>query len=211
MPKAKEILKRLKEFLPVARTELNFRNIYELTIAVVLSAQATDKAVNKATVRLFSKYPGFFELGAAPYDDVLSLIRTVGLAPTKAKNIIALGKRISEEKDGKIPPDFQYLISLPGVGRKTANVILSEGFHIPRFAVDTHVLRVSNRLGLVDSTNPAVVEIALCAAFPPEEWRELHLRLVYFGRYYCKAVRPACADCVLSSLCLFSTNFTPKK
>ena len=211
MKKNASILALLKEFIPKPRTDLVFNDLYQLTVAVVLSAQTTDKAVNKATPQLFEKYPDFFTLAEANYDELKNIIKTIGLAPTKAKNLISLSKKLINEKLGKIVPEFEYLISLPGIGRKTANVILSEGFNIPRLAVDTHVLRVTNRLGLANTNNPLIVEKELCKIYPPEEWRDLHLRLVSFGRYHCTAKKPQCDTCPLTLFCHFYTKNTSKK
>ncbi|MCK9537084.1 MAG: endonuclease III [Bacilli bacterium] len=211
MSRANEILRRLKIFIPTVSTELVYNGLYQLTVAVVLSAQTTDKAVNKATPFLFSRYSDFYSLAAADYQELKEIIKTVGLAPTKAKNLIKLSRKLVTEQQGMIVPEFAYLITLPGVGRKTANVILSEGFGIPRMAVDTHVLRVAKRLALVDSPKPQLVEARLCELYPPEEWHGLHLRLVFFGRYYCKAKKPSCDLCPLPAFCHYYTNYAPEK
>ncbi|HHZ18154.1 MAG TPA: endonuclease III [Acholeplasmataceae bacterium] len=209
MAKANEILAILKEMLPEVRTELAYENLYQLTVAVVLSAQATDVAVNKATPALFARYPDFTALAQADYDELREMIKTIGLAPTKARNLINLSRKLVSEKGGMIVPDPEYLLTLPGIGRKSANVILSEGFGIPRLAVDTHVARVANRLGLAAATAPARIEAEICALYPPAEWHQLHLRLVLFGRYHCLARKPRCHECKLTAYCQYYTNIAP--
>lgn len=199
----KEIYSKLEELYPKAYTELQYRNIFELVIAVVLSAQTTDVAVNKVTPKLFSKYPTPFALSQADVEDVEEIISSIGLYKTKAKNIINLAKVLVSNYNGNVPNVFEELIKLPGVGRKSANVILSEGFNIPRIAVDTHVLRVSNRLGFADSQNPAIVEKELMEKFLPSQWHQLHLRLILFGRYFCKSKPKKCHECPFQSICRY--------
>ena len=144
-----DILTILSSMYPDARCELNYQSKFQLLISVVLSAQTTDLLVNKVTEVLFSQYPQMSDLANANVDEVKEIIKTIGLANTKARNIIALSQKFQNDGHQEVPSDYDYLITLPGVGRKTANVVLTEGFHIPRIAVDTHVLRVSNRLGFV--------------------------------------------------------------
>lgn len=203
---ANEILFHLKTLFPSVKSELDFSNHYELVIAVVLSAQTTDILVNKATKTLFNQYPDFSSLSKSTVEDVLKHIRFLGLSNTKAKNIILLSQKIIKEKQGIVPADFAYLTSLPGVGRKTANVVLSEGFGVPRIAVDTHVLRVSNRLGLIRTDNPLLVEETLMHMFDPKHWHDLHLRLVFFGRYLCKAKKPECFRCPFIEICTYENK-----
>lgn len=198
MTRNKQIFEILKEHFPNAKCELDYQNIFQLIIAVVLSAQTTDKSVNKITPKLFEKYPSPEMLSKAEYDDVYSLIKTIGLAKTKTKNIINLAKALVERFDSTVPNNFDELVTLPGVGRKTANVILSEGFNIPRIAVDTHVLRVSNRLELVNSDDVVVVEKELSKLYPIEDHHKLHLALLFFGRYLCKAISPDCSNCPIA-------------
>lgn len=211
MQKANRIFKELEKLYPVVRAELDFTSDFQLLIAVVLSAQTTDVGVNRVTPGLFKKYPTAFELSEAKFEDVHSLIKTIGLANTKARNIIALSKRLVEEKDGVVPADFDYLISLPGVGRKTANVVLGEAFRIPAIPVDTHVLRVSNRLGLANSKNPLEVEKRLMEIYDSSLWYHLHLRLIFFGRYFCKAKNPSCEICPFQDICHYYTKNHPSK
>lgn len=211
MQKRNRILDELKKMFPVVKCELDYENIFQLLIAVVLSAQTTDKAVNKVTVNLFKNYATPFDLAKAKVEDVKELIKTIGLANSKAKNIIELSKRLVNDHNGNIPADFDYLTSLPGVGRKTANVILAEGFKIPAIPVDTHVNRVSNRLQLANSDDPLKVEMSLREKFDSSLWYELHLRLIFFGRYFCKAKNPNCEKCPFQDICQYYTKNHPKQ
>ncbi len=201
LKKENRIYNTLDEMFPNAKCELNYTNAFELLIAVLLSAQTTDVSVNKVTTELFKKYPNPESLANANSDDVKEIIKPIGLANNKSKNIINLCKKLVVEKNGIIPCDYYYLITLPGVGRKTANVILSEWFKIPRIAVDTHVLRVSNRLGLTDSSDVLEAEEDLMKLYPKENWHHLHHILLFFGRYFCKAKNPNCLDCPLKDIC----------
>lgn len=201
--KKNDLYLKLAEMFPNARCELDYKNVFELLVSTVLAAQATDISVNKVTPELFSKYPSAKELKDADYNDVVRIVKTVGLYKTKAKNIIELSKMLWNDHGGEVPCDFNYLVTLPGVGRKTANVILAEGFNVPRIAVDTHVLRVSNRLGLASSDNPYEVEKNLMEMFEEKIWGDLHLKLLFFGRYYCKAQKPKCfeEECPFKNIC----------
>lgn len=211
MQKRNRIIDELKKMFPVVKCELDYENIFQLLIAVVLSAQTTDKAVNKVTPNLFAKYKTPFDLANAKVEDVKELIKTIGLANSKSKNIVELAKRIVDDYNGVVPANFDYLTSLPGVGRKTANVILAEGFKIPAIAVDTHVNRVSNRLQLANSLDPYKVEMSLREQFDPSLWYELHLRLIHFGRYFCKAKNPNCEVCPFQDICQYYTKKHPKQ
>ncbi len=204
MLNAKEIYQIIGQMYPNAFCELNYKNNFELLISTVLAAQATDKSVNKISDELFDRYPTAYELSQAKFEDIKAIISPVGLANTKAKNIIALSKQLVEDYQGQIPADFDYLITLKGVGRKTANVLLAEGFKIPRMAVDTHVLRVSNRLNFSQSDNPLAVERDLMKLFDEKTWGDVHLKLLFFGRYFCKAQSPECdkgKDCPFKEFC----------
>lgn len=198
-----EILRILSDMYPNIKGDLNYRNAFELLICVVLSAQTTDAAVNKITPFLYEKYPDPFSLANADFDDVKSIIKHIGLNSTKAKNIIALSKILVDKYYGNVPSDFDQLVSLPGVGRKTANVVLSEGFKIPRIAVDTHVFRVSNRLGLANSDNVLDVEKELMSKIDEKMWGIAHLRLLFFGRYFCKSKNPNCQECPFQEICTY--------
>ena len=202
------IYREISKMFPDAHCELNYRNVFELTIATVLSAQTTDDAVNKITPKLFEKYPDAYELAKADLNDVKEIIKRIGLYHNKAKNIINLSKELVLNYNGEIPNDFNKLVSLPGIGRKTANVVLSEGFKVPRIAVDTHVLRVANRLGLSNSDNPNIVEFDLMSIFEEETWRDVHLKLLFFGRYHCKAKNPNCLNCFYNKNCKYDKKYT---
>ena len=202
-----EILFELEKLFPDARCELNYNNIYELCVAVMLSAQTTDKKVNNITPTLFSKYPSVKELKNALQEDVEIIIRPLGLSNNKSKNIIAFAKIIDEEYNGIIPNDFETLITLPGIGRKTANVVLSEGFGIMRIAVDTHVERVSKRLGLSDMNSTVLqVEKDLMNLIPEHNWHKGHHLLLFFGRYFCKSQNPNCKECPFINQCIYMKN-----
>ena len=193
-----KILNYLDELFPNAHCELVYHNQFELLIAIVLSAQTTDVKVNNITPILFKKYPTPSDLATADLNDVINILRPLGLANAKAKNIISTAK-ILENKE--VPSTREELMSLPGVGRKTANVFLAEGLKVNAFAVDTHVLRVSNRLGISNSDDPMVVEKDLTKYFKEEDWIKLHHQFIFFGRYFCKAKKPNCIECKLKEHC----------
>jgi endonuclease-3 len=195
-------LEKMGEMFPEAHCELNHSNPFELVIAVVLSAQCTDALVNKVTVHLFQKYKKPEDYLAVPLEELQNDIRSIGLFRNKAKNIQKLSAMILEKYGGKVPMDREELISLPGVGRKTANVVVSVAFGIPAIAVDTHVERVSKRLGFCKWKDSVLeVENALMRKLPKEEWAVSHHRLIFFGRYHCKAQNPQCPVCPLLDLC----------
>lgn len=196
-----EILDRLRAAYPEAECALTHQNTYELLIAVVLSAQTTDKSVNKVSGSLFAAYPTPAELAQAQQQDVIAIIKTIGMYKTKSKNIIALAQQLQERFDGKVPDQYDDLVSLPGVGRKTANVVLSVGFGQQRIAVDTHVFRVSNRIGIVSEKDVLKTELALMKALPEDRWTEAHHSLIFHGRNCCSARNPACESCVIAELC----------
>ena len=177
----KVILDEIEVLFPNAGCELIYHNIFELLIAVMLSAQTTDKSVNVVTPSLFEKYPNAFMLSNAEYEDVKEIIKRIGLSNVKAKNIIAASKMIVEVYDGNVPNKLEELIKLPGVGRKTANVVMSEGYKIPRIAVDTHVERVSKRLGIVPfSADVLDVEERLMDLIDQDKWHKSHHLLLFF-------------------------------
>ena len=198
---ANRIFEILSKMFPDAHCELIYNNLFELLIATILSAQTTDIKVNIVTSVLFSKYPDSFALQFADICDVEEIIKPLGLYKNKAINIINLSKILASEYQGVVPNNYDLLIKLPGVGRKTANVVLSEGFDIPRIAVDTHVLRVSNRLGLSLKNNPNDVEEDLMNLFDKKIWKDVYLKLLFFGRYFCKAKNPNCDKCFNKSNC----------
>lgn len=209
MTKSNRILNELKELFPNAGCELIYHNLFELLIAVSLSAQTTDKRVNAVTEVLFAKYPTPELLANSKEEDVYPIILPLGLAKQKTKNIIELSKKLINNYNGVVPSTQEELEKLPGVGRKTANVILMEGFHIPRIPVDTHVLRVSNRLGLVNSDNVLVVEKTLEQEFDESEWYYVHHCLLFFGRYLCKAKNPDCNKCPFINDCIKNDKKPP--
>ena len=198
---ALDIYHKISELFPNAHCELNYKNPFEMIIATLLSAQTTDISVNKVTPKLFEKYPDPETLMNADIFEVMEIIKSIGLYKNKAKNIIALSKELVLKYHGKVIPDFNTLITLPGVGRKTANVVLAEVFDIPRIAVDTHVLRVSNILGFSNSDNPLKVEEDLMKLYDEYLWKDVHLKLLFFGRYMCKAQKPLCYQCPFSNVC----------
>jgi endonuclease-3 len=185
----------LEHAYPAAVTALDYGNPFELTIAVILSAQCTDARVNLTTPFLFAKYPTPQALGAARQEDVEAVIKSCGFFRTKAKNIIAAAKAIADEHGGEVPNDRAALEALPGVGRKTANVVMSVAFEEAAFAVDTHVFRVSHRLGLTLGTTPLAVEKDVTKLVPPAKWRHAHHWLILHGRAICKAPTPLCGTC----------------
>ncbi len=195
------ILTELRRLYPDAKPELNFSNPYETVIATMLSAQTTDKQVNKATVGLFAKYPDARALAAAEIADVEALIHGVGVYRNKAKNIVAAAKMICESFGGEVPGNMDDLQKLPGVGRKTANVVMANAFGADAIAVDTHVFRVSNRLGLAKADNVLDTEKQLMRAIPKACWSEAHHWLIYHGRRVCKARGPLCGECTLRGFC----------
>lgn len=196
-----QILNKLHTEYPDAECALVHRNLYELIVAVVLSAQTTDKSVNKISGSLFEAYPTPADLAAADQEDVISIIKTIGMYKTKSKNIIALAQELQERFNGQIPEEYDDLISLPGVGRKTANVVMAVGFGKQRIAVDTHVFRVTNRIGIVAEKNVLKTELALMETLPEERWSEAHHSFIFHGRNCCSARNPQCDTCVINDLC----------
>lgn len=187
---------------PEAECELNHTNPFELLVAVVLSAQATDALVNKVTPDLFAKYKSPEDYVNVPLEELQNDIKRIGLFRNKAKNIKKLSETLLEKYDGEVPPTKEQLESLAGVGRKTANVVASVAFDEPAIAVDTHVERVSKRLGICRWKDSVLeVEKTLMRKVPVEEWSVTHHRMIFFGRYHCKAQRPNCEECSLLSLC----------
>ncbi len=199
--RAEAILKELKTLYPNAATELNYKTPFELLISTILSAQATDVSVNAATPALFAKYPDAKALAHASPEEVIPYIKTIGLFRNKAKNIVAAAKKLVETTGGELPNDFDALLALPGVGRKTANVVLSNAFGRPAIAVDTHVGRLARRLKFSKHDNPDKVEKDLEKLFDKDEWVFLHHALILHGRRVCKARKPDCMNCSLVPYC----------
>ena len=194
----------LDEILPDARCALNYTKDYELVIAVMLSAQTTDKAVNNVTINLFNKYKTLEDFANASLFDVEQEIMRLGMYKLKAKNIIGIAKDILEKHNGAVPQEKEFLTALPGVGVKTANVVRAELFNIPEIAVDTHILRISKRLSLAtESDGPLEVEAKLRKLFPQDLYIKLHHQLIWFGRTVCKAKNPDCSNCKLKDICKF--------
>ena len=189
-----------------AKTELEYKNLYELLISVILSAQCTDKRVNIIRPALFKKYPSVDELSTADLDNVKELLKSCSFFNNKAKNIVTMAKKVVEEFDFQIPLSAKELMSLPGVGQKTANVVMIEYMDANLMAVDTHVFRVSHRLGLSKATNVKDTEIDLVRKFR-DNLAILHQAMVLFGRYRCKAVNPECKDCILVEFCKTKKSF----
>ncbi|MBS28248.1 MAG: endonuclease III [Alphaproteobacteria bacterium] len=199
---------RLSAADPHPTTELNYRNVYTLLVAVVLSAQATDVGVNKATAKLFKTVETPAKMVALGEDALIQHIRTIGLFRNKAKNVIALSERLLAEHGGKVPADRAALEALPGVGRKTANVVLNTAFGEPTIAVDTHIFRLSNRTGLAPGKDVRAVEDALLKRVPEAYRRHAHHWLILHGRYVCRARKPDCGSCVVMDLCGYKAKVT---
>jgi len=198
-----ELYRRLADRIPNPETELDYANDYTLLVAVVLSAQATDASVNIATRELFKTVntpQAMLELGE---DRLRETIKTIGLFNTKARNVILLSQVLAEQLGGQVPADRDLLMALPGVGRKTANVVMNTAFGAETFAVDTHIFRVSNRTGLAPGKNPLEVELGLDRVTPPPYRRDAHHLLILHGRYVCKARTPECWRCVIADLCRY--------
>ena len=202
MTKAKKeaALAALEEMYPEAKAELTFSNPYEMMAATILSAQCTDRQVNRVTPAVFARYPDADAMAEAKEEDLYPMVKSCGFK-TKAANIIAACKIIRDEYDGQVPHTMEDLTRLPGVGRKTANVVLSNAFGIPAFAVDTHVFRVSNRIGLCKADTVEETERQMTRLIPKEKWGRAHHWLIWHGRRICKAQRPLCRECGLRELC----------
>ncbi|MEA3051494.1 MAG: endonuclease [Sphingomonadales bacterium] len=204
-----EIYRRLHDRTPSPETELDFVNVYTLLVAVVLSAQATDAGVNLATRELFETVNTPEAMVALGEEGLKRHIRTIGLFNTKAKNVVALSQALIERHGGEVPEDLEALQALPGVGRKTANVVMNCAFGAETFAVDTHVFRVANRTGLAPGKDVLEVERRLDSATPPPYRRDAHHLLILHGRYVCKARKPECWRCVIADLCRYQPKTPP--
>jgi endonuclease III len=196
-----KILTALRRYYRDVKTPLHYGNRYELAVAVVLSAQTTDRQVNGVTGPLFAKYPGFKRLARAAPADVRRIIRSTGFYRNKAKNIVGLAQQVVTRFDGRLPDTREELMSLPGIGRKSANVILSMGFGKPALAVDTHVMRVARRLAFTGSRNPLAVENDLIKVIPEKKWTFAHLLFIRHGRETCRARTPLCHGCPVNAYC----------
>ena len=199
-----EAVQTMGDLFPDAHCELNHRNAFELLIATILSAQATDVGVNKVTPKLFERFPTPARLAAASEEEVIECIQSLGLYRNKAKNIRLCAQQLMERFDGEVPKTREELVSLAGVGRKTANVVMSVAFNIPAFAVDTHVERISKRLQICRQKDTVLeVEETLCRKIPKELWSRAHHWMIFFGRYHCIARKPKCHECPLLEMCAF--------
>lgn len=201
--KTDNIRKILRKAYPDVKTALTHRNPYELLVATILSAQTTDRQVNGVTGKLFERFPHPIDLASTTLDEIEALIRPTGFFHNKARNIKACAQALTDRYNGEVPRDLEDLIKLPGVGRKTANVVRGAAFGLPGMVVDTHVKRISGRLGLTEHSDPVKIEFDLMAIVPPKAWNAFGLQLIHFGRDVCHARKPACPGCPLRRLCPF--------
>ncbi|MBQ6289148.1 MAG: endonuclease III [Clostridia bacterium] len=201
----KRILDQLEQMYPEAKAELVFSNPYEMLVATMLSAQCTDKQVNKVTPAVFERWPDANAMAEAKVEELFPMVKSCGFR-SKAGNIIAACRIIKEQHNGQVPDTMEALTALPGVGRKTANVVMFNAFGIPAFAVDTHVFRVSNRLGLCKADTVEETERQMTKLIPKENWGRAHHWLIWHGRKLCKAQRPLCEECELNQLCKYRSE-----
>jgi endonuclease-3 len=199
--KVKAIYRQLTKSYPNVRCELDYNSAFQLLVATVLSAQCTDKRVNQTTPALFKNYPNPKKMAKADLKDIQMLVKSTGFFRAKAKNIKGLSNKIMEEFDGDVPSNLEDLITLPGVGRKTANVVLGHAFGIPGITVDTHFGRLSRRFGWSKQNDPVKVEFEVGELIPEKEWTNLSQRMIWHGRRVCHARKPACGACPLAKLC----------
>jgi len=199
--RAKSIYRQLTKSYPNVRCELDYNSAFQLLVATVLSAQCTDKRVNQTTPTLFKKYPNPKKMAKADLIDIQRLVKSTGFFRAKAKNIKGLSNKIMEEFDGAVPSNLEDLITLPGVGRKTANVVLGHAFGIPGITVDTHFGRLSRRFGWSKQNDPVKVEFEVGELIPEKEWTNLSQRMIWHGRRVCHSRKPACGACPLAKLC----------
>jgi endonuclease-3 len=199
--RARKMYRVLSKNYPNVRCELDFNNPFQLLVATVLSAQCTDKRVNQTTPELFKKYKSIKKMAAADQQDIERLIKSTGFFRAKAKNIKGLSQKIMVNFGGEVPDKLEQLITLPGVGRKTANVVLGHAFDTPGITVDTHFGRLSRRFGWTKETDPVKVEFAVAELIPEKEWTNLSQRMIWHGRRVCHSRKPACGACSLSKLC----------
>ena len=200
--RAKAIYRQLTKSYPNVKCELDYNSAFQLLVATVLSAQCTDKRVNQTTPALFKKYPNPKKMAKADLKDIQRLVKSTGFFRAKAKNIKGLSIKIMEEFDGDVPSNLDDLITLPGVGRKTANVVLGHAFGIPGITVDTHFGRLSRRFGWSKQSDPVKVEFEVGELIPEKEWTNLSQRMIWHGRRVCHSRKPACGACPLAKLCL---------
>jgi len=201
--RANKICKVLKTIYPNVKTQLNHKNPFKLLISTILSAQCTDRQVNGVTKDLFKKLATPYDFAGARNETIEKLIRSTGYYRNKAKNIKNCSALLVKKYNGIVPETLEELVKLPGIGRKTANVVLGAAFGVPGIVVDTHVARISKRLGLTENNDPVKIEFDLMKIIPKKEWSDFSLRLIYFGRAVCKARNPICPSCPLDKLCLY--------
>lgn len=201
--RTKEIVEILKETYPDAKCELNYETPFQLLVATILSAQTTDKKVNEVTESLFKDYPDLDAFLTITNDELEERIKQIGLYRNKSKNLILMFRQLKEKFNGEVPKTMEGITSLAGAGRKTANVVLSNAFGVPSIAVDTHVFRVANRLGLANSDNVLEVEKQLQKELPKKEWTLMHHLLIFHGRRCCSARKPKCEECSLNHICKY--------
>lgn len=198
-----EVYRKLKKLYPDVKCALDFHNPLELLFATILSAQCTDARVNIVTKDLFSQCKTLDDYLSLKQGELEKIIRSTGFFKNKARNILSAAKEIKKRYGGNVPTTMEELVTLPGVGRKTANVVLGNGFNLPGLPVDTHVIRVSNRIGLTKQEDPVKIEAELCKLLPPKEWARFSLTLIYHGRQICKARKPGCDRCPIASICAY--------
>ena len=206
-----DVYNKLKEMHPNAGCELNYSTPFELLVAVILSAQCTDKRVNIVTETLFKVYDTPEQFARLTPEELKPYIFSTGFYNNKAKNIIAASREIVEKYSGEVPREMDKLVALAGVGRKTASVVMTVAYDEPAMPVDTHVFRVSRRIGIASGNTVEKVERELCSAYPAEQWNTLHHTLIFHGRYICKALKPACDGCKLKGICLYSVGKDKEK
>jgi endonuclease-3 len=209
--RAAKIAGILAELFPRPDIPLEHEDAFQLLVAVVLSAQTTDARVNLVTPALFARAPDAAAMARLPVATILSFIKTCGLAPTKAKNVRALAQQLVEKHGGQVPADFEALEALPGVGHKTASVVMTQAFGVPAFPVDTHIHRLAARWGLSSGKNVETTEADLKRLYPPETWNALHLQIIYFGRMYCPARGHVIATCPICSWAMSRTRAAAEK
>ena len=205
--RATAVVELLEELYPDAHCALDHANVYQLLVATILSAQSTDKLVNTVTPALFARYPTPADLAVADQEEVEELVHSTGFFRSKAKNLIGMAQAVEARFGGEIPTELSDFVTLPGVGRKTGNVVRSVWYGLPGLPVDTHVTRLSHRLRLTNEDDPVKIETDLCAMVPPEEWGLLSLRLIDHGRQVCDARKPRCDICTLAGICPSAGKF----
>ena len=205
--KARSVFNRLVKRYQISHTALDYQDAFQLLVVTVLSAQTTDESVNKVAPILFAKYQTSTDLAEANPEDVEKIVYSTGFYRQKTRSIIKLAQGLEDLYDGEVPPDLDLLVKLPGVGRKTASVVLAEAWNIPAIAVDTHVRRVTGRLGLTSESDPAKIEQDLKALYPKSAWSGLSMRYIQFGRDTCEAKRPRCGECEMFGLCEWPDRF----